>query len=99
MRREGMMREAEAPFLKQVRQTMRRSEDLVERARLRLDETDRLLAKRGLSREGRNADAGGGEAKCEVASRVFSSGGEADSVAVQRHRVRQLRRLLKVARV
>ena len=93
------MREAEAPFLKQGRQTMRRSEDLVERARLRLDETDRLLAKRGLSREGRNAEAGGGEAKCEVVSRVFSSGREADSVAVQRHRVRQLRRLLKVARV
>ena len=93
------MREAEAPFLKQVRQTMRRSEDLVERARLRLDETDRLLAKRGLSREGRNAEAGGEEAQCEVASRVFSSGVEADSEAVQRHRVRVLRRLLKVARV
>lgn len=93
------MREEELPFLKQVRRTVQRSGDLVERARLRMDETDRLLAKRGLSRE-RLITEGEGESEEERRPLGVDPQLETmDSEAVQRHRVRVLRRLLKVARV
>ena len=93
------MREEELPFLKQVRRTVQRSGDLVERARLRMDETDRLLAKRGLSRE-RLTIEGEGESEEEWRPLGVDPQLETmDSEAVQRHRVRVLRRLLKVARV
>lgn len=93
------MREEELPFLKQVRRTVQRSGDLVERARLRMDETDRLLAKRGLSRECLITE---GEWESEEVRRPLGVDPQLetmDSEAVQRHRVRVLRRLLKVARV
>ena len=93
------MREEELPFLKQVRRTVQRSSDLVERARLRMDETERLLAKRGLSRESLATE---GEEASEEGRRPLGLDPQLetmDSEAVQRHRVRVLRRLLRVARV
>ena len=93
------MREEELPFLKQVRRTVQRSGDLLERARLRMDETDRLLAKQGLSRESLASE---GEGESEEGRWPFALDPQletVDSKAVQRHRVRVLRRLLKVARV
>ena len=93
------MREEELPFLKQVRRTVQRSGDLVERARLRMDETDRLLAKRGLSRERLITEGEGESEEVQWPLGVDSQLETMDSEAVQRHRVRVLRRLLKVARV
>ena len=93
------MREEELPFLKQVRRTVQRSGDLLERARLRMDETDRLLAKQGLSRESLASE---GEGESEEGRWPFALDPQleiVDSEAVQRHRVRVLRRLLKVVRV
>lgn len=92
------MDEPTEAFLRRIRKTVKRSGDLIEVAQLRLAETDRLFAQRGIKREMVSADSVKEAEKWRTQPWIPSASSQ-EAIEQRQHQQRQLRRLMKTVRL